>query len=54
MTAYNKLWAALVMAVLDLLREHYNVDLGLDETSVTALVGLVTALLVWAIPNRSR
>ena len=52
MGAYNKLYVAAGMAVVAYLRTAYGLDLGLDEANTTALVGAVTAVLVWAVPNR--
>jgi hypothetical protein len=52
--SYNKFTIALSMAVLEWIRVTYNIDLGLDESTITALVGAVTAILVYAVPNKSR
>lgn len=46
-----KFWVAAVMAVAEFVRIQYGLDLGLDEATVTAIMGGVTALLVWLIPN---
>ena len=54
MSAYNKFVVAVCMAVLEWIRVTYNVDLGLDESTMTALVGAITSILVFAIPNKSR
>lgn len=53
MMAYNKFWVALVMAGVAYLRDHYNVDLGVDEEAASALVGLASAVLVYLVPNRT-
>lgn len=49
---YNKFWVALLMAVVAFLRARYDIDLGLDEDSAAALVGAVTAVLVYLVPNK--
>lgn len=54
MALYNKFIVTVCMAVLEWIRVTYNIDLGLDESTVTALVGAVTALLVYAVPNKAR
>ena len=54
MSAYNKFVVALSMAVLEWIRVTYNIDLGLDESTMTALVGAITSILVFAIPNKAR
>lgn len=54
MTVYSKFFVALFMALVAFLRDHYNIDLGIDEEAATALVGLLTALLVYLIPNGRR
>ncbi len=52
--AYNKFWVCLTLASVAWARARYNIDLGIDESSATALVGAVTAILVYAVPNRPR
>ncbi|WFP89805.1 MULTISPECIES: hypothetical protein [Ensifer] len=54
LASYNKFIVALSMAVLEWIRVTYNIDLGLDESTMTALVGAITSILVFAIPNKSR
>ena len=54
MALYNKFIVTVCMAVLEWIRVTYNIDLGLDESTMTALVGAVTALLVYAVPNKAR
>ena len=54
MSAYNKFVVAVCMAVLEWIRVTYNIDLGLDESTVTAVVGAVTAILVYVVPNKAR
>ncbi len=51
---YNKFWVCLLMAAVAWARARYNIDLGIDETSATALVGAVTAVLVYLVPNKPK
>lgn len=53
MSIYNKFFVALTMAGVEYIRARYGVDLGLDEATVSGLVGALTAFLVWAIPNKA-
>ena len=46
-----KFWVALVMAAAEFTRIQFGLDLGLDEATVSAIMGGVTALLVWLVPN---
>lgn len=49
-----KFWVAAIMAIAEFIRVQYSIDLGLDEATVTAIMGGVTALLVWLIPNKEK
>jgi len=46
-----KFWVAVIMAVAAFVRIYAGFDLGLDETTVTAVMGGIGALLVWLLPN---
>lgn len=46
-----KFWVAAIMALGQFLQIYSGVDLGLDEATVTAILGGVGALLVWLVPN---
>lgn len=46
-----KFWVAAIMALAQFLQVYSGVDLGLDEGTVTAILGGVGALLVWLVPN---
>ena len=46
-----KFWVAGVMAVIQFIQIYFGIDLGLDEATVTAVLGGITALLVWLVPN---
>lgn len=52
MARYNKFWAALIMAVIAFLRSFTGIDLGVDDATANAIVGAVTAALVFFIPNK--
>ena len=49
---YAKFWAALIMALVAFIRSYTGFDLGVDEVTANAIVGAVTAFLVWLVPNR--
>lgn len=46
-----KFWTAVVLALAQFVNVYSGIDLGLDETTVSAILGGVGALLVWLIPN---
>lgn len=46
-----KFWVAAVMALAMFARVYFGIDLGLDEATVTAIVGGIGAALVWLVPN---
>ena len=54
MAAYSKFWVTMVMAFVAWARAAYGIDLGIDEATATALVGAVTAILVYAVPNKAK
>lgn len=51
MTKYNKFWVAAIMVAVEFARARYGVNIGLDQSTATAIVGAVTALLVYRVPN---
>ena len=51
MGRYNKAIVALVMAIIAIVQQATGINLGLDETTVTGLIGAVAAVLVYAVPN---
>lgn len=53
MTA-TKFWIALLIAIANFIRIYAGFDLGIDEPTATAIVGALTAFLVWLIPNRPK
>ena len=46
-----KFWVALVMAAAQFVQIYTGYDLGLDQETVTAILGGITAFLVWLVPN---
>lgn len=46
-----KFWVAAIMALLQFLNIYSGIDIGLDEATVTAVIGGIGALLVWLVPN---
>ena len=54
MSTYAKFWVSAVMAFVAWVRAAYDIDLGIDEPTATALVGAVTAVLVYAVPNKAK
>lgn len=53
-TEYNKAIVALIMGILGILNLVFPGKIGLDETTVTAIVTAVTPILVYLIPNKPK
>lgn len=51
MGVYNKFWVALGMTVVNFIQAQQGVDLGVDQATMSGLVSMLTALLVYAVPN---
>ena len=49
---YDKAIVALTMAVLGIVSQATGINFGLDEATVTIVVGLVTSALVYLVPNK--
>lgn len=49
--AAMKFWVSVAMAVIQFLQVYTGQDFGLDQQTVTAIMGGVWSLLVWFIPN---
>lgn len=47
----NKMWVALVIGALASLRAYTGVDLGLTEAQITGFVTVLTAIMVYLVPN---
>ena len=50
----NKAVAALLSALVFILNRVFGWDLGLGDEVYMSIAGLVTTLLVWAVPNLSQ
>ena len=51
-TSVDKALVAVVMAALFLLNEFTGITIGLSEDTVAGIIGVVTPLLVYLIPNK--
>jgi hypothetical protein len=47
----NKALAALLSALVFILNRAFGWDLGLSDEAYMSMAGLVSTLLVWAVPN---
>ena len=52
MQKYNKFWVALLLVAVNVVREVWNVDVGIDPTMAVTIVNGVGAVLVYMVPNR--
>lgn len=52
-TSIDKALVALVMGALYIANSVFGFDLGFTEQQVAAVIGALTPVLVWLIPNRS-
>lgn len=52
-TSMDKALVALVMGVLFIMNSVFGVSLGFTEAQVAGVIGILTPILVWAIPNRT-
>ena len=53
-TTIDKAMVALVMGLLFIVQQFTGFNLGwISEAQVTTIIGLLTPVLVWAIPNKS-
>ena len=54
MEEYSKAWVALIGAILVIIDQTMGIKLGfLSEEQITIAISILTAVLVWAIPNRT-
>ena len=52
-TTIDKALVALVMGILFIVQQFTGFNLGwISEAQVTTIIGLLTPVLVWAIPNK--
>lgn len=53
-TQIDKALVALVMGILFIVQQFTGFNLGwITESQVTTIIGLLTPVLVWAIPNKT-
>ena len=53
-TSIDKALVALVMGLLFIIQQFTGISLGwISQDTVTTLIGLLTPVLVWAIPNKA-
>lgn len=52
MAQYSKFIVAGIMAFVQFVRSATGIDLGLDEGTVSTVISALTAILVYAVPNR--
>lgn len=52
-TSYDKAITAIIMGGLYMLNSIAGIDIGISEETVTGILGVLTPLLVWLIPNKS-
>lgn len=50
-TRHNKLWVALIMAALMFIKNYTQIDLGVDPETASNILSVITAVLVWFVPN---
>lgn len=54
-TSIDKALVALIMATISLINFFFGYDLGwISQDTVATIVGLLTPILVWAIPNKAK
>lgn len=52
-TSIDKALVAMVMGVLYILNTFFGLNVGwISQETVTTIIGLLTPVLVWAIPNK--
>lgn len=54
-SSMDKALVALIMSVIFLLNFFFGINLGVvSQDTVATIVGLLTPILVWAIPNKPK
>lgn len=51
-TSMDKALVALVMGILYILNSVAGINLGFSETQVASVIGILTPILVYLIPNK--
>jgi hypothetical protein len=52
LTHSDKAIVALIMAILVILEQQAGLSLGIGEQWVTELLAIISAFLVWLVPNK--
>lgn len=50
-TQFDKAIVAVIMAVATFVQKKFNINLGLDEGTLTTILIAITPILVWLFPN---
>jgi hypothetical protein len=50
-TSIDKALVAIIMGALYVLNGVFNIDLGIGQETVAGIIGAVTPILVWLVPN---
>jgi|GEM_PF-3572501 len=53
LTNSDKAIVALIMAVLVIIEQQAGLTLGMSEAWVTDLLAIISAFLVWLVPNKA-
>lgn len=54
-TSIDKALVALIMSAIWLINFFFGLDLGwVTQDTVATIVGLITPILVWAVPNKAK
>lgn len=54
-TSIDKALVALIMSAIWLINFFFGLDLGwVTQDTVATIVGLITPILVWAVPNKAQ
>lgn len=52
-TSIDKALIALIMGILYIMNSVFGVSFGLTEQTVASIVGVLTPILVWLVPNKA-
>jgi len=53
-TAWDKALVAAIMAILQILDSIFGISLGITEGWLHSVLAVLTPILVWYVPNRTR
>jgi TRAP-type C4-dicarboxylate transport system permease large subunit len=51
---YNKAFVGIVMVVIYLINLHYGIELPLDESTMTVILGALISLITYLVPNKKK